>query len=351
MKGQHKHENRGFYIKKSPFSKSLRYNGIILDRVSKVFIGLAIVLFIATLTIASAHRFDTTSAAQCTTNPCNTTFSVNVEEALSVSVEVPSTWASGTPTYDQSSGTWSTDFLRNKVSVSVTSNNAQGFRASMYAAGTSLTNNSRSTFTIPTLASATTRGSFPVNRWGYSLNDTEAGDTSSTYNALTNINSPITIMSSTTATSSSRDIYFGTRADLTQASGTYTGTVVINVVTGSPDTEPIIPDNPVTPADDTPNDNIATYDATNNRTVYTTTTSSATTTTTTTLISDGDTTNTYQRPAGVTEGSNTMSNIDGSMPLATGLAVAASVAAASGVFFFIVAKRKKDDEEEEEEEY
>ena len=145
----------------------------------------------------------------------------------------------------------------------------------------------------------------------------------------------------------SRDIYFGAKSSITQTSGTYSGTVVFNIVSGilpvDDENKPDIPASPATPGEN----NVATYDQTNNRTVYTTTTNAATNTTEqTTTITNGDTTSSYADPAGVTD--STSSNIyDGSM-LNTVLATTASVAAASGLIFFILAKRKKDDEDEEE---
>ena len=146
----------------------------------------------------------------------------------------------------------------------------------------------------------------------------------------------------------SRDIYFGAKSNISQASGTYSGTVVFNIISGvlpvDNENKPDIPASPATPGEN----NVATYDQTNNRTVYTTTTTNTTTGTTeqTTTITNGDTTSSYADPAGVTD--STSSNIyDGSM-LNTVLATTASVAAASGLIFFILAKRKKDDEDEEE---
>ncbi|MBQ3348094.1 hypothetical protein IJG90_01050, partial [Candidatus Saccharibacteria bacterium] len=86
-------------------------------------------------------------------------------------------------------------------------------------------------------------------------------------------------------------------------------------------------------------------------TTYTTTSTSGSgssaTNTTTTQVSGGDTRNSYSNPAGVTE--NTVASINDNTPVATGLAVASTVAATSGMFFFILAKRRGDDEDEEEE--
>ena len=85
-----------------------------LKNISKVMIDsagvLAVVVLLASQTFAGHSVLAETTA-----------FQVNVKEGLSVSVSTPdsSSWASGN----------AGDFLRNKVSVSITSNNAQGFKA------------------------------------------------------------------------------------------------------------------------------------------------------------------------------------------------------------------------------
>lgn len=309
----------------------------------------------------------------------NTTFEVNVVESLSVSLTTPSEWSSG----------GIGDFLRNDVNLSVTSNNTNGFTASMYSSDntTNLTNlTSGNAETLPTLDNSSTRQDFPASHWGYSLGsgnvDTnmnsnvygetaEGSNTSNYYPLVSDSEAPITILTSDSAATGSQDIYFGAKAGATQASGTYQGTVVISVVTGSITEEnPITPTDPALPNTDTvANDNNATYTGSsstiggviggsssgNGTTVYTTTRSNAATDTrtTTTTVSEGDVTDIYKAPLGVVEDTttgiaSTTSNINDGTPLITGLAVASATAAASGTFFFILAKRKKDDDEEEE---
>lgn len=275
----------------------------------------------------------------------NTTFQVNVVDSLSVEITTPTSGATGNMN----------EFLRNKVSLNVTTNNANGFTASMTTktASTSLVNTVQNTYTLPTLGSNDVlRSSFPANYWGYSFDDTEAGDQSSHYSALVGAGStPITVLSSNTAASTSKDFYFGAKGNASLVSGTYTGVVVISVVTDVIDnTNPVTPTDPVKPTDDTPNDQIATYQgAPRDRTIYTTTSTDATagTETTTTEITSGDNTASYTPPQGVTE--NVVSRISSGSDLATGLGITASVAAASGAFFFIIAGRDEGDEEEEEE--
>ena len=292
------------------------------------------------------------SAAECTSSPCNTTFQVNVKESLSVTITNDHT--------SESTGDIG-DFLRNKIDVEVATNNANGFVAFMHSQSTTnLTNAIDSSAVIPTLASANTRSEFTNNRWGYNLTkttsgspaasaDTPDGNPSSTYSPMTTSNIAL-IQGTAGTTSGSQSVYFGTQADINQASGTYLGTVVINVITGTSVMPSSDPTDPATPQDDTPNDNQATYVASSDRTVYTTTSTNSTTgaTTTTTQVSDKDTTSSYADPAGETLRTDSNISENGST-VATGLAVAATVAAASGGFFFILAKRKEDEEEDETE--
>ena len=374
-------EHNNFNIRTSTQAKYASRSKGTFREISKISLGLAGVLTVGAIITNNINTTEQSFAEACTdsTSPyeCNTTFQVNVKETLSVSVTTPTEWASGTPTYDSTSGTWSTDFLRNKVTVDVTANNQIGFTASMYASNsTSLTNTAKSTATLPTLSSSTTRDAFPVNHWGYSLDaasmggnnygETDAGNGSSNYFPLVSTSAtPITIMNGTST--GTRNVYFGAKADLAQASGTYAGTVVISVVTGTinENTNPITPTNPATPETDTnQQDNQATYTGstgtgattgggTNGTTVYTRRYSSPavdpTTNTTATEVSEGDNTAAY--PLGVTETTSSYvadNIVSGGNPLATVLATTAAASAVGGGFFFILAKRKKDDEEEDE---
>jgi len=294
------------------------------------------------------------------------TISVNAAEMLTIQVITPDSGAAGDPG----------DFLRNMVTIQVATNNPTGFTATMTSssATTALTNQVDSNYTIPTLGSNTTRGAFPDNAWGYSVNDTSAGDSNSIYRpvAALNASAPSYIANvASNSTVTTRDVYFGTKATAAKASGTYSNTVVFNVVSGinTDDTSQsgVTPTNPVTPSSDPiPTDNTPTYvpgnvgGSSTGVTVYTSTSSSsgsgsgsgsggsgssASTTTTGTTVTRGDTTtSTYVSPAGV---SNTVAVNEGT-PLATGLAVTAGVAATTGVVFFVVAKRRQKDDDEEQ---
>ncbi|MBQ3320713.1 hypothetical protein IJG71_01095 [Candidatus Saccharibacteria bacterium] len=304
-------------------------------RKSSGLLGIFVTLFISLSMILS---LPTSSAVTQNTN-----FTVNVIDSLSVSVTTPVSGATGDIN----------QFLRNQVDLSVTTNNANGFTASMTAktTSTSLVNNAQSS-NLPTLASNNVvRSSFPANYWGYSLDDVVAsgGVDTSHYSAMvpSNTASPITLLSSNVAATMDKTFFFGAKANSSLPSGTYKGTVVISVVTDTigPD-NPVIPDNPAKPEDDTTG-GTGTYDSTNNRTVYSTTSTDAVagTTTTETRVDTGNTI--YTGPMGATENIN--SHIVTNSALATGLGIAASVAAASGGFFFLVATRDEGDEEEEDE--
>ena len=310
-------------------------------------------LFILTLLFVSYSR-----ASIGSSYAENVPFQVNVRESLSVSITSPNAPASGNVD----------TFLRNKYTLSVSSNNTNGFTASMYSVGTTnLTNTAINNQTIPTLASSSTRSSFPENYWGYSLgtsavlnnntyNETEPGNADSNYYPLVSTSAtPITVLTSSNG-SGSQDIYFGAKANTAKASGTYSGIVVISVVSGVIDnTNPITPENPAGPNAEN-DDEVAKYmpapsgSSSNGVTTYTyrRTNVSAGTTTVTTQVSDGDNRDSYSGytpPQGVTE--NSTLNIDSNSSLAVGLAITATVAAATGMMFFIIAKRREDDDEEE----
>lgn len=334
-------------MKNSCTKNLLCYNEHMLKTKTKVIFGFAGMLAVTAVATPSILAVNT-SATGCTESPCETTFQVNVKETLSVALTTPQTWASGN----------TGEFLRNKVSLSVNSNNAGGFTASMHSkTNTNLTNASNSSTTIPTLSSEPVCANeacsaFPDNRWGYSLND---GTNNGTYRAMST--SAISLISAGSGTTTgSQDIYFGAKANTSQASGTYVGTVVVNVVAGAISTDnPIIPTNPAVSTDAVAA-NVATYDATTNRTVYySTSTTPASggnpaTRTTATEVTEGDVTDSYVNPAGVTQTTpavSTSSNIvNNTSPFASSLAITAAAAAAAGAGFFILAKRRDEEEDE-----
>lgn len=273
----------------------------------------------------------------------NTNFQVNVIESLSVSVTTPTTWASGNVD----------EFLRNPVNVSVTTNSSGGFTATMSSKtnSTALVNTSNASYTLPTLTANSTRSAFPANYWGYSLDDTAAGSGTSTYRAMTTPSSPITLLTSNSASSGSKDFYFGAKGNTALPAGTYTGIVVINVVSGATGTNnPVTPTNPATPNN---SNDVAVYHAspvggsTYGTTTYTQRSTASGNTTTTTEVTEGDNTFMYYTgPMGVMDTAS--SNISNTSAIATGLALAATVAATSGMFLVIAARREGEDEGDED---
>ena len=310
--------------------------------------------------------------------PCeqNVNFNVNVVESLSVTVTTPAEgeWASG------NYGT----FLRNKVNLLVSTSNSAGYTASMYskneaATAENLTDlSSTAGDTIQTLSGAIARSDFDsnLNKWGYSLSvarqegspittaETEDGSASATYAAMTaDTSAPSLIRKHTgsAATNESTDIYFGTKADITQAAGTYQGDVIISVVTGVIDNDnPITPTNPAVDSDDTVpggNPQTATYVQSKDVSVAYSGVSHSTGSGYSGPGSTGDTTDVktteiiegqYTAPLGVTTTTTATNIVENNNALAVGLAVTATVAAASGVIFFIAGKRDDDDDEEEQ---
>lgn len=294
-------------------------------------------------------------------NPCDINFNVNVVESLSVTITTPETWAKGDVN----------TFLRNKVNLTVSTSNSSGYTASMYSVDSTNLSDTAS-HTIPTLAASSTRSAFGSNHWGYSLGtansvittaETDAGNMSAIYAAMTTSTSaPAKIKETSTAVDAeSTDIYFGAKADVTQAAGTYSGDVIISVVTGPVDSgNPITPTNPAVDSDDTvPGNNTATYtgeeknmsvaySGVNNSTgrgySHDDDGSSENTKVKSTEIIEGN----YTAPLGVTTTTTATNIVENNNALATGLAVTATVAAASGIIFFIAGKRDDDDDEEEQ---
>ncbi|MBQ6375858.1 hypothetical protein IJJ37_02945 [Candidatus Saccharibacteria bacterium] len=271
------------------------------------------------------------------------TFTTTVDEMLTVSLEAPT--ASGVVESD--------GMVRNKVGLIVSTNTSGGYVASMTTTESTgkLSHNSNHDYDLSTLSANTQRSNVLAGYWGFSVDDTAEGNSSSTYKAIaTSSSSTPSYIASTASGGSTTDIYFGAKA---AASGTYTNSVVISVVSGvhtEPTPTPVTPDNPATPTDDTiADDGSGTYvsaptgHSTAGTTVQTNTSSTGTTNKTVTQLSKGDTTDSYSDPQGVT----TVAAINEGTPLATGLAVTAGVAAATGIAFFIVAKRSKDDEDDD----
>ena len=299
-------------------------------------------------------------------NTGSATLQANVAEVLTLALTEPTTWAS-TSNYTAGTGdTLVSDFIRNKIGVSVISNNLNGYTASMYTKTneTDLINSAyknESTIPeygrIPTLTANTTVANFGANQWGYSLDD-NGSSTTATYSGLKTSANPIQVLQKNDGNNNTRDVYFGAKADTTKDSGTYAQTVVFSVVSGitttpsdNPNNNPVVPENPATPNS---NDDIAVYTPSGNTpyysnsstgaTTYTTTTTNNTnnTTTKTTTVTTGDTRTSYANAQGVTTSSGKGSD---NTALAIGFATAAVVAAGTGIGLYAASKRRKDDEE------
>ncbi|MDO4507821.1 MAG: hypothetical protein Q4B65_00280 [Candidatus Saccharibacteria bacterium] len=260
---------------------------------------------------------------------------LNIAEQLFVTIEQPTSWATGNT--DQ--------FLRNRVVLNIASNNAAGFSAYMYSRDTTnLENTMNPTMVIPTLASETTAANFPADRWGYSLNDTEAGSSTALYNALGNSQSSDTRIAIESSTSSdfSKAVYFGAKASAAKDSGTYENTVVFHVVSGVITEDETVNPTPDSGGSGTNNDVVADVPQQSGGVASI---ADEGDTKEETSVSKGDVSNSYAEAQGVT----TSKKVGDTTTLATGLAVTAGVAAASGLFFIVVAKRRKEEEDEEQE--
>lgn len=287
-------------------------------------------------------------------------WSVNVEETLSVTVTPPLDPSAGE---NEAKGDVDT-FLRNKVNLSVSSNNGKGFTAGMTTEGadTSLAHLSEAgeadgKDTIPTLGAASVKSAFPTNFWGYSLDDTEPGKDDSNYKALVaNTAAPITVLSSPTNATQNKDIYFGAKANKSKLAGTYKGTVVFTVTSetdgkdlgGGTGDEP----SPEGPSADTPSaedgPSIApTYAYTTNNRTYRAASSNGEPVAIVENTKKKQTTlDNYVSPLGVQD--KTYTNVQSGSIITTILMIIALIAAVIGFFFFIIAKRRKEEEDEEE---
>lgn len=261
------------------------------------------------------------------------TLNLGVTEVLSVSLDPVTTYVSGNVD----------DFLRNRVDLTIASNNTNGFVAYMTTKtdATALSNTTASA-TIPTLAANTswTRSSNVTNFWGYSLDDTsETG----TYYPMVGVSStPIQIASQNAASNTvqAKTIHFGAKADVTKGSGVYRNTVVFTVVSGI-NTVP----SGNTPQSNDPGNEPASSGSGNELIISGRDGGGGLIGKTDLGNGDGDGTRgvTYTPPQGV----SSSSDIHDGDPVTTGLIATASVAAGAGVLFLILAKRDDDDEDEE----
>ena len=231
-------------------------------------------------------------------------------------------------------------FLRTSFTLKVSTNNANGYTATMTTdeeKTTDLINESDANYIVPTLARAVTKSNFTINNWGFSLDDTRNGDDNSTYRpvVLSTSSTPSTIAKyNKPVANSTQEVYFGMMADSTKMAGNYSNTVVLTVVTNpEPIEEEDIPEEekpsvPTTVAS-VPSRFAASAPAEEE---------------------EEDNTPSGVKPKGVIEDTTSERNekIIDSSKVGAGIALGATTVAASGVIFFVVAKRREDDDEEEE---
>ena len=107
------------------------------------------------------------------------------------------------------------DFGSSSTTITVATNNPNGYKLYLSSSTTNLTNINDNTYTIPTLASSTSEANFPANYWGYKLNS----DTTTNYLPY---QSDTLVSESTTATNgTSSTATFAAKVDYTKPAGLY----------------------------------------------------------------------------------------------------------------------------------
>ncbi len=107
------------------------------------------------------------------------------------------------------------DFGSSSTTITVATNNPNGYKLYLSSSTTNLTNTNDNTYTIPTLASSTSEANFPANYWGYKLNS----DTTTNYLPY---QSDTLVSESTTATNgTSSTATFAAKVDYNKPAGLY----------------------------------------------------------------------------------------------------------------------------------
>ena len=123
------------------------------------------------------------------------------------------------------------------VNLNVVSNNETGFTATMTTNGesTSLNHATDSNYSIPSITSESTSTDFPLNHWGYSV------DNGANFAPIPALGStPATVLATTKANDFGRtNIFFGIKVDDTNISGIYQNTILVTVVPN------FVPDPPI----------------------------------------------------------------------------------------------------------
>ena len=113
------------------------------------------------------------------------------------------------------------------TTLSVLSNNVTGYNTmiSMSSDSNSLIHTINPDYSIPSITASTTKEDFPLNRWGFSVDDTA-------YIAMPNRGDDLILtgVSSNIANEKSMELYFATKVDATTPAGTYTNSMLVTVV-------------------------------------------------------------------------------------------------------------------------
>lgn len=148
-------------------------------------------------------------------------FNVKIEPYIALSVSANSLLKAGTVN----------EFLRVKTSINVVTNSLNGYVASITTNKESSESNPKSLYNrtanayIEPLEEPVLSGSFPVNRWGFSFDDTDDGNSSSTYRALEPVDSenPYIFGAEDGPSENDYDLFFATKVDVSKPSGAYSG--------------------------------------------------------------------------------------------------------------------------------
>lgn len=199
-------------------------------RISRFLVGAAIFSVVFMLSLFNINTFWCPTISSATTGKGN--FRVNIEENISVAIESDMTDFEITPT---PSGKFSSSNMIVRVYT-----NAHGYKLYFSEADASQKSNRNTPITsiFSALTGETPADSFPINSWGYSIDNT-------TYNAIPDIATPVLIkeVADLADEDSSRQnnpksvaqsltsIYFGAKANTEVPSGVYTDTVLFTVTT------------------------------------------------------------------------------------------------------------------------
>ena len=164
----------------------------------------------------AASLFTPTNPSDATSDSTDTTVKLNIASVLSLTtstsqVDIPAD---------------ANIFVSRPLTVTADTNNLSGYRLTMSDkdANTSLIHQTLPSVAVPNLTSPTTKLSFPIGHWGYSLDDNN-------YHEIPLPSAPHTIKQTTSpAHIDNTLVNFGTKISGSQAAGTYHDTVVFTAI-------------------------------------------------------------------------------------------------------------------------